>query len=232
MGDFPNRREGMSWFRKKPAVISLTELLQRHEYMEDFVAAQQESEQAMAKNPLLVQVAKCSDLQAQVVHCMQERASNDAKCLLLHQSWMTCAASEVVPQLASQFVTCARRNAGRPEQCEREYQRMWDGVISVMQKSERTVKKDLLSEEEGEIILDCKMLKEAADNAMRTNEDADAALDTWMRCTVPRVCKSEWQSMQKCMDANSGSLDSCIDVGRPLVGCLSDFTMRYGRSLQ
>ena len=187
--------------------------------MEDFVAAQQESEQAMAKNPLLVQVAKCSDLQAQVVHCMQERASNDAKCLLLHQSWMTCAASEVVPQLASQFVTCARRNAGRPEQCEREYQRMWDGVISVMQKSERTVKKDLLSEEEEEIILDCKMLKEAADNAMRTNEDADAALDTWMRCTVPRVCKSEWVSEQSFLFFSLSFSHACAAIDATVHGC-------------
>jgi len=53
----------MNWFKKKHVEISLTDLLQRQEYLDDFVDAQAKATQAMMQNPMMMQLSKCEELQ-------------------------------------------------------------------------------------------------------------------------------------------------------------------------
>jgi len=141
----------------------------------------------------------------------------------------------VVPRHLTVFMNCANRNKQRPEMCEREYQTLWNGMIAELQKSERAVKVDLLSESEEETLLDCKILKEKADKFLAdpnsAEKDSNEALDKWMRCTIPRVCPEPYAVFQKCMNRGDG-IDNCIEEGRPLTLCVADFTTRFSRSLQ
>ena len=224
----------MSWFRKKPAEINVTELLSRKEYFDDFVAAQQAADAKLRENPMLEQLAGCLSIQQKLMEEAQRVGSSDPTSLLLHSAFMVCAGNEVAPALAQTFQKCAQRNRGRPDLCDKEYTRMWDGVLTKMTRSDNELKKDLLSEVEEEVILDCKMLKESADSKLQNGleEEGNAELERWMRCTVPNVCEEQWSLLQACMDRNGGKLDVCLEEGRPLIRCVSDFTIRYGRSLQ
>ena len=109
----------MSWFRRKPADINVTDLLSRKEYYDDFVAAQQDADAKLKQNPLLLQLSSCSDVQARLMECAQQSGSSDPKCFLLHKSFMICAGSEIAPSLSKVFLACAKRNPNRPEMCDK-----------------------------------------------------------------------------------------------------------------
>ena len=167
------------------------------------------------------------------MECAQNNPFSDPKCLLLHQSWLLCAGKEVAPRLYNTYMTCTSRNKNSLELCENDFQNLWSGVIGELQKSERVVKVDLMSELEEEVLLDCKPYKEAADKLMNeSTPESTEALEKWMKCCIPKICADSYQTYAKCLNSNSGNIDNCIEEGRPLVKCLSDFTIRYARSVQ
>lgn len=221
----------MSWFKKsvEKKEANVSDLLAKDEYLNDFVAAQQKVEAALGDNPMLAKIEKCAELQKHLLECAQTGQTSDPKCLLLHQSWIICAGSQVTPQLFKLFSACASRNKTRPEACENEYQTMWSGVVAELQKADREATKNLLSESEQEVLLDCKLYKEEADNASN-KQSQDKGLENWMRCVVPVVCPQQWQQYTTCFNKNDGQVGKCIEDGRPLMICLSDFTVRYARS--
>ena len=63
----------------QPVDVSLSDLLSRKEYLDDFVESQKESEKNMKKNTLMMKLEGCAELQAHLLECAQNHPFSDPK---------------------------------------------------------------------------------------------------------------------------------------------------------
>ncbi len=214
--------ERLAFWRKKAAPVSLTDLLSREEYMPDFQAAEQAVEDSIGTAPeLLALEASCGQVSQRMVQCMDGAALSDPQCILLHHAFLSCAARQLAPALHAAYTTCATKKKGFPERCDAAFAEMSAAVNGRVAAINANLRKDILSDEDAELMLDCEAFKDTKDGSM----------EEWLRCSVPKRCPTQYEAYAKCVDKNgSDNLGACTADGRPLVTCLSDMVARYSRS--
>ncbi len=85
----------MSFWKKKPVVVSLTDLLSNETYVEDYKQAEQNVAQSVGTSPLLQAVeSSCGEVTKLMVECLSNNSQADPKCILLHHAFLICAGSK------------------------------------------------------------------------------------------------------------------------------------------
>jgi hypothetical protein len=211
----------MAFWRKKEQSVSLTDLLSRSEYIADFQAAERAVADSIGTSPELQQVeASCGRVSQEMVKCMEQSSLADPKCILLHHAFLVCAAKTFSPSLQAAFVNCVAANKSYPERCDGALEQMWSGVNARFVAINAELRKDVLSDADAELLLDCDAFKDKPDRDM----------EEWLQCTVPKRCPTQYQQYAQCLAKNGAGKEKCFEAGRPLVTCLSDMVARYSQS--
>ena len=134
--------------------------------------------------------------------------------MTLNFSSFNVPGKELVPSQQAAYLACASKNKSNPDRCDASFNDMWTGVNNRVTAINADLTKDVLSEEDQEIILDC--------NGFRNTE---GSIEPWLQCTVPRRCPKELERYSLCIARGDSS--KCVEDGRPLVRCLGDFVARF-----
>jgi hypothetical protein len=169
----------MSFFwQKKPATVSLTDLLSNPTYVEDYKKAEEKVSASIGVSPQMEKIERsCGRVTQMMVECLSKSTQSDPKCVLLHHAFLICAGKELVPSLQSSYLACASKNKQNPERCDAAFNEMWTGVNRSVTAINTELTKDVLTEQDEDLILDC--------NGFRT---AEGSVEPWLQCVVPKRC--------------------------------------------
>jgi hypothetical protein len=172
------RVDKMSFWKKKPAPVSLTEMLSNPAYMEDFKSAEQAVVASIGTSPAMEKIeTSCGSVTKLMVECLQNKSQADAECLLLHHAFLLCAGRSFEPNQHNAYVSCATKNKQTPAKCDALFNEMWSSVTRSVDAINAELTKDVLSEQDEELVLDC--------NGFRSNE---GSIEPWLQCVVPKRC--------------------------------------------